>query len=158
MPITTKESMSGFIASQPVLSVSEQGVARMYVKVGQEHNIYNEETGTFTQGKTSFHDLVAFRGTAERAAAMFTKGDHFIAEGRTETRTATLDDGHTEQQDEFIATRIGHDTAMTRYTVDRTPRVQQTPTCPDGPTNTPAIPATKIGRHANTATADLVGM
>jgi len=38
-----------------------------------------------------------------------------------------------EQREEFVARRIGHDTLHTRYTVDRTPRVQQ------GPTNTCAI-------------------
>jgi single-stranded DNA-binding protein len=64
------------------------------VKIGQEH--YREEDdGSFTQTETTFHDLVAFRKTAERAHQRFAKGDKFIAEGYTHQYDRTDENGQT---------------------------------------------------------------
>jgi len=151
MPITTTTGVSGFIASTPKLSISENGVARVYAKIGQEHSEYNPETDVYEKTPTTFGDMVAFRGTAERIAARFAKGDWFIAEGKIKTQTAHFDDGHTEQHDEFQPIRIGHDLAMTRYQIDRAPRVQQGPdgpTCPAGPTNQDLVPPADTAKRA----------
>lgn len=127
MPIKTSTSMSGFIASTPQLSRTENGDARMYAKVGQEHMIRNPD-GSFASGETTFHDLVVFRRSGENAAERFRKGDKFVAEGYLHAYTVTDDDGMMSGREEFVATKIGHDLAVTRYTVDRTPRVQHGPT------------------------------
>ena len=58
------------------------GDARLYVKIGQEH-YRREEDGSFTQTETTFHDLVAFKKTAERAHDRLAKGDKFVAETST---------------------------------------------------------------------------
>lgn len=97
MSIRTQESLSGFIASDPQLTYTERGDARFYARYGQE-NFQREEDGTFTKLEPSFGNLVLYRATAERAFERFTKGDQFVAK------------------------KIGHDTARTRYDVDRTPR------------------------------------
>ncbi len=116
------------------------------MRVGQEHWTRNPD-GSFTQHEPSFHDLVVFGRTAERVAALFAKGDRFVAEGRVEDYDHIDPDGVVTQRERFTAKKIGHDTARTAYTVDRTPRVQQ------GPTNTcaiqpvaPAEPVTAVGR------------
>ncbi len=126
MAIHTQESLSGFIASEPHLSFTEKGDARLFVKIGQEH-YRREDDGSFTQTETTFHDLVAFRKTAERAHQRFAKGDKFVAEGYTHHYDRTDDTGQTVKAEEFIAKKIGHDLARTRYTVDR-PRRTQEPT------------------------------
>lgn len=72
----------------------------------------------FTQLDPTFTDLVMFRKSAERAHDQFRKGDNFIAEG--ETRTYTGQDG--AEREQFVASRIGHDNNITRYSVDRTPQ------------------------------------
>lgn len=118
MAIHTQESLSGFIASDPQLTFTERGDARMYVKIGKEH-YRREDDGSFTQTETTFHDVVAFRKTAERAHARFNKGDKFIAEGYTHRYDRTDSDGQTIQAEEFVAKKIGHDLARTNYTVDR---------------------------------------
>ena len=118
MAIHTQESLSGFIASDPQLTFTERGDARLYVKIGQEH-YRREDDGSFTQTETTFHDVVAFRKTAERAHARFTKGDKFVAEGYTHRFDRTNSDGQTIQAEEFVAKKIGHDLARTNYTVDR---------------------------------------
>lgn len=125
MAIHTQESLSGFIASEPHLSFTEKGDARLFVKIGQEH-YRREDDGSFTQTETTFHDLVAFRKTAERAHQRFAKGDKFIAEGYTHQYDRTDDNGQAVKVEEFVAKKLGHDLARTRYTVDRARRTQAT--------------------------------
>ena len=141
--IKTGVSMAGFVATVPSLTRTDNG-ARAYFRAGQEHYTRNPD-GSFTQEETTFHDVVLFRKPAERAVEMFKKGDRFIAEGTIHAYQATSPSGVTEEREEFVARKIGHDMAYTTYQIDRTPRIQQ------GPTNTvetgprpadPAQPAT----------------
>lgn len=118
MAMHTQESLSGFIASDPQLSFTDRGDARLFVKIGQEH-YRRENDGSFTQTETTFHDLVAFRKTAERAHQRFAKGDKFVAEGYTHQYDRADTSGETDQVEEFVAKKIGHDLARTKYSVDR---------------------------------------
>ena len=120
MTIRTQESFSGFIASDPQLSQTSKGDPRFYARVGKEH-FRREDDGSFTQTETTYHHLVMFGRSAEHAHDRFTKGDNFIAEGYT--REVNYErDGQAVESEEFVAKKIGHDTARTRYEVDRTPR------------------------------------
>ena len=121
MAIHTQESLSGFIASEPHLSFTEKGDARLFVKIGQEH-YRREDDGSFTQTETTFHDLVAFRKTAERAHQRFAKGDKFVAEGYTREYDRATPEGEVVKSEEFVAKKLGHDLARTSYEVDRTRR------------------------------------
>ena len=123
MAMHTQESVSGFIASDPQLTYTERGDARFYAKIGQEH-YRKEPDGSFTQTETTFHDLVAFRKTAERAHARFAKGDKFLAEGYIREYDRTEPEGQKVKAEEFVAKKIGHDLARTSYDVDRTRRAQ----------------------------------
>lgn len=123
MALHTQESVSGFIASDPQLTYTERGDARLYVKIGQEH-YRREDDGSFTQTETTFHDLVAFKKTAERAHERFAKGDKFVAEGYTREYDRQTPDGETVKAEEFVAKKLGHDLARTTYEVDRTRRSQ----------------------------------
>ncbi|WP_053208275.1 single-stranded DNA-binding protein [Jiangella muralis] len=120
MPLHTQQSLSGFIASEPRLTVTDRGDTRFYAKIGQEHYHRNPD-GSFTQLETTFHDLVLYRRTAERAHAAFSKGDKFVAEGYVHTYEYLNEFGQTKTGEEFVAKKIGHDTARTTYSVDRTP-------------------------------------
>lgn len=120
MVIHTQQSFSGFIASQPQLTYTENGDARLFVKVGKEH-FRQEQDGSFTELEPTFHNLVAFKAAAEQGHARLSKGDRFIAEGFVREYTYERD-GQTIEGEEFTARRIGHDMARTRYEVDRTPR------------------------------------
>lgn len=120
MSIDTQQSISGFIATQPRLTVGENGVSRFHARVGLEHS-RQEPDGSFTQLDPTFHDLTIFRKTAEAAAERFRKGDKFVASGRVHEYTYEKD-GQEVPAEEFIASRIGHDLARTRYEVNRSPR------------------------------------
>jgi len=148
MAIRTRQSVTGFIASDPQLTFTTGGDARFYAKVGQEHYQRNDD-GSFTKLDSTLHDLVIYRRTAERAYAAFTKGDTFVAEGYVHTYEHQVD-GQTRQGEEFIATKLGHDTARTSYIVERTRRtatIDQTPAA-DTPTNdTPDSGPPPSARH-----------
>lgn len=120
MAIHTQQSLSGFIASDPQLSFTTKGDARFYARVGQEHYRRNED-GSFAKTGDTFHDMVQYRKAAERAYAQFHKGDSFVAEGYVHEYDQSVD-GQTQHREEFVAKKLGHDTARTTYSVDRTAR------------------------------------
>lgn len=120
MAIRTQHSLTGFIASDPQLTFTTQGDARLYVRIGQQRQQRNDD-GTFEIIDTTYADLIAYRRAAERGYTQFRKGDEFVADGYVRTYDHVVD-GHTQQREEFIAKKIGHDLARTTYTIDRTPR------------------------------------
>lgn len=140
MALHTQQSLSGFIASEPQQSVTENGDTRFYVRVGQPH-FRRESDGSFTELEPSFHDLVAYRATADRALTRFAKGDSFIAEGYVRTFQVERD-GVIIEREEFVAKKIGHDLARTDYDIDRnrrTPAVEQ-----DAQTARPVIASAQV--------------
>ena len=52
--------------------------------------------------------------------------NRFVAEGYTHTYDHTDDNGQPIKVEEFVAKKIGHDLARTRYDVDRPRRAQET--------------------------------
>ena len=117
MSIPTQMSLTGFIATVPDLTFTRTGKARFHARVGCEH--YRKEVdGSFTKLDPTFHDLVLFEATAERAYARFRKGDSFVASGYIHEYEVANDDT-TVVREEFIARRIGHDTARTSYDIQR---------------------------------------
>lgn len=120
MTIETQESVPGFIATDPRLTYTEDGVARFYCRIGIEHS-RQESDGSFTKLDPTFHDMTAFRKAAEEGISRFRKYDKFVAAGRVNEYTYEKD-GQTVEAEEFIVSRFGHDMARTDYEVDRTPR------------------------------------
>lgn len=117
-PIPTRESLAGFIATEPVLGTTRTGDARWYVRVGVEHWT-KDRGGVFTELAPSFHDMAAYGPLAVRLEGRFHKGDTFVAHGATRAYPAAR--GGDEVALEFVVRRIGHDIARTRYTVGRGP-------------------------------------
>lgn len=93
MSIRTKQSLAGFVATDPELTFTSNGDARVYMRVGQPQARF-EQDGTFTQLDPEYTDLVMFRKYAELAHEPFRKGDNFVAKG--ETRIYTVDRGTPE--------------------------------------------------------------
>lgn len=125
MSIPTQMSLHGFVVTAPQLNFTGNGVARFYARIGVEQ-FRKEPDGNFTKLEPTFHDLVMFKATAERAYARFRMGDQFVASGYINEYEIERD-GKAITHEEFVARRIGHDTARTRYGVDRTPTRQPHP-------------------------------
>ena len=121
MAIQTQQSFSGFVASDPQLSRTENGDARLYMKVGKEH-YRQEEDGFFIPLETTIHHLVAFTASPERGHLRLVKGEKIIAEGYVRQYNYRDTNGQAIEGEEFVARRIGHDLARTRYEVDRSAR------------------------------------
>ena len=117
MPIPTKMSLSGFIATIPELHHTSAGTPRFYVRIGCEHH-RKEVNGSFTKLDSTFHDLVAFDQTALKAYERLRKGDSFVASGYIHEYEVDRD-GASVVREEFVARRIGHDLARTTYDVRR---------------------------------------
>lgn len=117
MSIPTHLSLAGFIASEPQLTLTSKGDARFVARVGVEHS-RREPDGSFTEIEPTFHNLVLYRATAERAYEQFRKGDRFLAHGYV-AEYEVEKDGHTIPREEFVGTRLGHDVVLTRYQVER---------------------------------------
>jgi single-stranded DNA-binding protein len=131
MTIPIQMSLHGFIAAAPQLNFTGNGAARFYARVGVEH--YRKETdGSFTKLDSTFHDMVAYAKTAERAYPKFKVGDNFVASGYISEYEVDRN-GQAEVREEFVARRIGHDLARTNYDVDRTPSRQIDPPGADLP-------------------------
>lgn len=129
MTIPIQMSLHGFIATAPQLNFTGNGAARFYARVGVEH--YRKETdGSFTKLDSTFHDMVAYAKTAERAYANFKVGDNFVASGYISEYEVDRN-GQAEAREEFVARRIGHDLARTKYDVDRTASRQLDPPSAD---------------------------
>jgi single-strand DNA-binding protein len=141
MTIPTQMSLPGFIATAPQLNFTGNGVARFYARVGVEH-YRREADGSYTQMESTFHDMVCYRKTAERAYARFKVGDNFVASGYIHEYELERN-GQTEAREEFVARRIGHDIARTTYEVDLTPARQPEPPAADLPTS--PDPARAVG-------------
>lgn len=129
MTIPIQMSLHGFIATAPQINFMGNGAARFYARVGVEH-YRKEANGSFTTLDSTFHDLVAYAKTAERAYARFKVGDNFLAAGYINEYEVDRN-GQAEAREEFVARRIGHDVARTKYEVDRTPSRQPDPLSAD---------------------------
>lgn len=129
MTIPTQMSLQGFIATAPELNFTGKGHARMFCRVGIEQH-RKEVDGSFTKLDPVFVDMVLFDRPAERAYPRFKVGDQVVASGYIHEYEQERPGSPSEIREQFVARRIGHDCARTRYVVDRAPATQ-----PDPPSN-----------------------
>jgi single-strand DNA-binding protein len=117
--------LHGFIATAPELNFTGKGHACFYARIGVEQ-FRKEVDGSFTKLDATFHDLAMFDRSAELAYPRFKVGDQFVASGYIHEYEMEKN-GASVIREQFIARRIGHDCARTRYSVDRTPSQQPDP-------------------------------
>jgi len=143
MTIPTQMSLQGFIATDPDLHFSENGVARFSARVGVRQFRQNAD-GSTTQLESTFHNLVIFRRAAERAYEAFRTGDTFVASGYINENPYERH-GRRILGEEFVARHIGHDLALTGYVVERKQPAPPDPDLSLAPTREP-VPE-PVGGH-----------
>ena len=124
--IKTSASINGFIASEPKLGYSDEGQARLYVRIGVNH-FQRLDEGGFRKLEPTFHDLIQFGREAELSADRFVKGDDFVAQGYVRDYTRQVD-GVERTDEQFVAKCLMHDpnpTSYTSYAVDRRPYAER---------------------------------
>lgn len=126
MSILTKPSIRGFVAKAPQELEAKNGDPYVKVRFGQDRK-HREPDGTFTDLGKTYDTMVAYDDNVQRIIDNFVPGDRFVAQGHIRTFSKG-DDG--PESEVFVVTGIGHDSAYTRYDVDRSARrapVEQTP-------------------------------
>ncbi len=118
MSINARPAIRGFIAKEPPELETQDGAPYVKVRFGQERK-HREEDGSFTDLGKTFATFVAYDDNVQRIMDNYVPGDRFIAQGFLRT----FPKGDTGMEGEvFVVTGIGHDTAYTRYDVDRSKR------------------------------------
>ncbi|MFI5623515.1 single-stranded DNA-binding protein [Nocardioides sp. NPDC051685] len=117
MSIPTQLSLHGYIATAPELTKTRSGDPRFRARIGVER-FRKEPDGSFTKLDPVHCDLVVFDTAAQRAFDRFRVGDSFVASGYINEYEVERD-GHAVPREEFVARRIGHDLARTKYEVAR---------------------------------------
>ncbi|WP_406021837.1 single-stranded DNA-binding protein [Nocardioides sp. NBC_00850] len=117
MSIPTQLSLHGYIATTPELTKTRDGSPRFHARIGVEQ-FRKELDGSFTKLDPVHCDLVAYDTAAERAFERFRVGDCFVAAGYINDYEVDRD-GQKVPLQEFVARRIGHDLARTRYEIHR---------------------------------------
>lgn len=119
MTILIRQSLEGMFLTGLRPGTTRTGVPVLRARVRTQQ--WQRKGKTFTPGEAVTCDLVVFHESTQRARTRFRPGDAFIASGRINTYDVTRD-GKTMQREEFVARRLGHDAARTRYKVTRTRR------------------------------------
>ena len=118
MSINARPSIRGFIAKEPRELETQDGALYVKVRFGQERK-HREEDGSFTDLGKTYDTFVAYDDNVQRIMDNYVPGDRFIAQGYVRK----FPKGDTGMEGEvFVVTGIGHDTAYTRYDVDRSKR------------------------------------
>lgn len=117
MSIPTQMSLVGFIASDPELHFAESGGEFCRLRIGVEQ-WRKEVDGSFTELDATFHDMVAFDATAREIHDRFRRGDDFVASGHVR-EYEVYNRGGSVVREEFVARKIGHNSAKTAYEVRR---------------------------------------
>ena len=117
MSIPTQLSLHGYIATTPGLSKTRDGSPRFHARIGVEQ-FRKEPDGSFSKLDPVHCELVAYDNAAQHAFERFRVGDSFVAAGYVNEYEVDRD-GEKVPRQEFVARRIGHDLARTRYEVLR---------------------------------------
>ncbi|MFI8526273.1 single-stranded DNA-binding protein [Promicromonospora sukumoe] len=132
MTIPIRQSLEGVFLTGLRPGTTRTGVPVLRARVRAQQ--WQREGETFTPGEPVTCDLVVFHASTQRARTRFRPGDAFIAAGHVNVYDVTRD-GKTVQREEFVARRLGHDAARTRYKVTRTRRRPGPATAPAAASN-----------------------
>lgn len=97
-------TVSGNITADPELKFAVNGSARLTFSVASNRSY---KVGDEWKEETSFFNVTAWRGTAERAGEVLEKGMPVIIKGRLEQRTWETPEGDKRSTVEIIADNIG---------------------------------------------------
>ena len=125
----TMVTVVGNVATAPVYRELPSGpVARF--RLASTTRRRDRETGTWTDGHTSFFTIWAWRTLGTNVAASLSVGEPVIVQGRLRVRGEDRDGGQQWMSADIDAVAVGHDLARGTAAFHRTPRRDGTPTAP----------------------------
>jgi len=102
-------SLSGYVATQPSLKETRNGVPKVTMRVGWTPRWMDRDSGEWKDAATSFLSVTCYRKMAENTANCLRKGDPVVVHGRMSVREWEDGNGVRHNTVEVNAISVGHD-------------------------------------------------
>lgn len=102
-------SLTGYVATQPVMKEVSTGTTNLTMRVAWTPRRLDRTTGEWVDGNTSYLTVICWRRLAGNVATCLRKGDPVVVKGRLSVRNYDDKDGVARIAVEVEASSIGHD-------------------------------------------------
>lgn len=102
-------TLVGFVAQDPILRPTKNGVLVTDLRVGATPRVQDRVTNEWRDGITSYYDVTCWRRLGEHVRASLHKGDPVMIKGKFRSRTFTDKNGVTRTVIDIVADTVGHD-------------------------------------------------
>ena len=102
-------SLTGYVATQPVVRLVKEGVTNVSMRVAWTPRRQDRTSGEWVDTNTSYATVYCWRKLATNAAISLRKGDPVALQGRVSVREFQDREGRPRTSVEIDATSIGHD-------------------------------------------------
>ncbi len=117
-------TLVGFVAREPHLRETKDGVHVADVRIGATTRMIDKLTGEWVDADTSYFTVTCWRTLADHAKASLHKGDPVLVKGRCKTREYEDKTGRLRMEVQIMADTVGHDLTrgITTYIRSARPR------------------------------------
>jgi single-strand DNA-binding protein len=102
-------TLVGFVAREPYLRETRNGIHVADVRIGATTRMIDRETGEWVDADTSYYTVTCWRRLADHAKASLRKGDPVLVKGRFRTRSYEDKAGRLHDEVQIVADTVGHD-------------------------------------------------
>jgi len=105
-------SLTGYVATQPVIKTFKSGVCNVTMRVAWTPRKQDLATGDWVDTNTSYVTVICWRRLATNAAICLRKGDPVVVKGRLSIRDYEDKQGRPRTNVEVEASSVGHDLTL----------------------------------------------
>jgi single-strand DNA-binding protein len=102
-------TLVGFVAREPYLRETKNGVHVADVRIGTTTRMIDKQTGEWMDADTSYFTVTCWRRLADHAKASLHKGDPVVVKGRFRTKSYEDKVGTLRTEVQIMADTVGHD-------------------------------------------------
>ena len=102
-------TLVGFVAREPHLRETKNGVHVADVRIGTTTRMIDKQTGEWVDADTSYFTVTCWRRLADHAKASLHKGDPVVVKGRFRTTSYEDKVGRLRTEVQIMADTVGHD-------------------------------------------------
>jgi single-strand DNA-binding protein len=102
-------TLVGFVAQDPILRPTKNGVLVTDLRVGTTPRVQDRATNEWRDGETSYFSVTCWRRLGENVRASLHKGDPVMVKGKIRSHTYTDKNGVVRSVVDITADTVGHD-------------------------------------------------
>jgi single-strand DNA-binding protein len=102
-------TLVGFVAREPYLRETKNGVHVADVRIGTTTRMIDKQTGEWADADTSYFTVTCWRRLADHAKHSLHKGDPVVVKGRFRTNSYEDKAGQPRTEVQIMADTVGHD-------------------------------------------------